>query len=439
MITVGARHSPLSQAQLQEVLRELQQFHHKIRFDPLLIPSQGDKDQRTSLRSLGKTDFFTREIDELLLSGKCQIAIHSAKDLPDPLPQGLSLIALTHGMDEADVLVLREGEKLETLPWQASIGTSSEQREAAVCQLRADLQFVDIRGTIGQRLSKLYAGEVHGVVIAEAAMIRLGLTTHNRLRLPGPTTHFQGQLAILAREDDSEMRALFSCLDARNSLVKPPTVLYLGLSLPHCLPINSKLIHYPVIRIASRDPHLAEIKDAYSELFKYSHLIFTSKTAVVLFFRYLSYFGFQISDLVKKEVIVVGKATAEEVRGHGLKVDQIAKDETAEGVIEVLHSLKNFEKDSHPYFFWPHSALARPLISEFFKNQPWNFRECILYDTLLNQPGVPPVLSEIDEIIFTSASTVENFVKIYGKIPFDKKITAIGPLTDKKLQNFSAV
>ncbi len=215
-ITVGARSSPLSRAQVQEVLEGLRIHHPAIDFSPTFLETRGDYDQNTSLRTLGKTDFFTKEVDALLLEGKCRIAVHSAKDLPDPLPEGLSLVALTRGLDPGDVLVLPPGTTLHELPCGAVIATSSERREWAVNQLRSDFCFMDIRGTIGQRLAKLGSGDVAGVVVAEAALIRLGLTGLNRVRLPGPTTPFQGRLAVLARELDVVMKDLFSCIHSEN-------------------------------------------------------------------------------------------------------------------------------------------------------------------------------------------------------------------------------
>lgn len=214
-IVVGARKSPLSQVQIEEVYEELRQYYMHVEFQRVLVEAYGDRDQETSLRTLGKTDFFTREIDELLLEGKCDVGIHSAKDLPEPLPKGLRLVALTVGLDAADVLVMREGERLFS---GAVIATSSERREEAVKSLGVEVSFRDLRGTIGQRLAKLNNGEADGVVLAEAALIRLGLTHLNRIRLPGDSVPLQGKLAVVAREDDLEMRELFECLDSRIKL-----------------------------------------------------------------------------------------------------------------------------------------------------------------------------------------------------------------------------
>lgn len=208
---IAARPSLLSQAQVQEVIAELNHFHPHIDCLLHLIHSRGDLDQKLTLRTLGKTDFFTREIDQCVIDGTCQVAVHSAKDLPDPLPNELKCVAMTRGLDPSDVLVLREGEELAN---GSCIATSSERREARVKELREGLTFVDIRGTVEKRLEKLFRKEVDGVVVAMAALIRLKLTHLNIVPLPGETTSLQGRLAIVARKDDPEMEKLFAVLNA---------------------------------------------------------------------------------------------------------------------------------------------------------------------------------------------------------------------------------
>lgn len=214
-ITVGARESMLSQMQVQEVLDEIRSHIPTIEFFPLLMKTRGDKELLLSLRDMDKTNFFTKEIDDALLAGQCRIAIHSAKDLPEPLAKGLVMVALTKGVDPSDVLVLRDEDMLESLPSSARIGTSSKRREETLLAMRSDIECVDIRGSITQRLEKLDSMRVDGVVMAEAALIRLKLTHRNRVRLPGPVAALQGQLAIVAREDDEEMKAIFSQIDVR--------------------------------------------------------------------------------------------------------------------------------------------------------------------------------------------------------------------------------
>lgn len=214
-LIVGARPSPLSRAQVKEVLLELQEHELFVRFIPYFQPSTGDLHQNVSLRGLDKTDFFTREIDALLLNKKCDIAIHSAKDLPDPLPEGIDIAAITKGVSEWDSLVMREGQRFEALPPGALIATSSERREEAVRILRNDLKFIDLRGTIEKRLEHLDKRTADGVVVAEAALIRLGLTHLNRIRVPGEAAPLQGKLAICIRKEDDKLRQFFFPLDIR--------------------------------------------------------------------------------------------------------------------------------------------------------------------------------------------------------------------------------
>jgi hydroxymethylbilane synthase len=214
-LPVASRQSNLARAQVQEVLHEIRKFYPLVDFDVNYVATVGDKDQMTSLRDLDKTNFFTKEIDEMLLSGICRIAIHSAKDLPEPLPNGLMVACLTKGVDSSDSLVLKQNVYFNDLPDGALIATSSARREESVNRLRKGLTFVDIRGTIEQRLAKLEIGQVDGVVIAEAALIRLGLIHLNRIQLPLPGVKGQGQLAIVAKAEDHEMAEMFACLDVR--------------------------------------------------------------------------------------------------------------------------------------------------------------------------------------------------------------------------------
>ncbi|MCP5469462.1 MAG: hydroxymethylbilane synthase [Chlamydiales bacterium] len=201
-IKIGARSSLLSRKQVEEVFNELQ-----VPYEPIWIETTGDRDLKSSLRTLDKTNFFTKELDEGLLAGEFRVAVHSAKDLPDPIPEGLEVIALTKGVDSSDSLVLREEERLRA---GMVIATSSQRREENVAQLQEGLLFVDIRGSIRQRLDRLYEKKVDGVVIAEAALIRLGLLHLNRITIPGKTSPLQGRLAVIARKGDEAMRELFA-------------------------------------------------------------------------------------------------------------------------------------------------------------------------------------------------------------------------------------
>lgn len=426
VIKVGARSSNLSKVQVKEVFELLNQHHPSIAFDPIYMQTKGDKDRQTSLRTLEKTDFFTKEIDQLLSQGKCRIAVHSAKDLPDPISPDLAIAAITMGIDSGDMLVIRAGETLSSLPSGATIATSSIRREEAVKQLRKDFTFCDLRGTIEERIALLNEDKVDGVVIAEAALIRLGMTHLNRFRLPGETTANQGKLAILCRKDDKEMLELFRCLDSREKNYK---ILYLGLDLPENVQKNHIFVHYPIIRIHLLPPTSPLNQDCFKDIPSYTHLLFTSKSAVHAFFRNFSYFGYKTHHLHSKAFICVGKQTAKTLKAYGVSNPLHPTLETAEGMIDLLESLSF----NNPYFFWPHSAISRPVISHYLKQKKFRFKECILYDTVINRSLPSIELQNIDEICFTSPSTVDAFKEIFGDFPKDKILKAIGPITQQKL------
>ncbi len=208
-LTVGARGSPLSRAQVWEVHRELRQYYPLIEFRPTWVVTRGDRDKLFPLSLLkDKTNFFTQEIDELQLQGAFRIAIHSAKDLPEPLEEGLKIVALTEGVDSSDVVVYNGN----TIRFGGRIGTSSLRRRESLLQWRPDLCCIDIRGTIEERLEQLDKAQFDGVVMAEAALIRLSLTHRQRVTLQGGSTPYQGRLAVLALKTDQAMEVLFNPL-----------------------------------------------------------------------------------------------------------------------------------------------------------------------------------------------------------------------------------
>lgn len=214
-VKVLARSSALSQAQVKEVQSAIQEHHPQVQFNVEYMQTLGDRDQKTSLKELYKTDFFTRELDKALLEKRADIAVHSAKDLPDPIPQGLECIAITKGVDSSDSLVIREDLSWEEFAKNPKVGTSSFRREEAVLKEFPRANFFDIRGVIEDRLQLIYSKKLDGVVIAEAALIRLGLTDLKRRPLFSPVENFQGQLAILTQTENRAMKELFSVLDVR--------------------------------------------------------------------------------------------------------------------------------------------------------------------------------------------------------------------------------
>ena len=215
IIKVGARASPLSQKQVQEVFTEFSFFHPGYTFETTWIETTGDKDLKTSLRTLEKTDFFTKEVETLQLMGGFRISIHSAKDLPEKLQKGLQIVAITKGVSSADVLVFREGENFKTLPFCPKIGSSSPRRDERLQSILPSCEIVDIRGTIQKRLELLSQKQVDALVMAEAALLRLQLHQFPRVALEGKTAPLQGKLAVVALDSDEEMAQLFSSVDTR--------------------------------------------------------------------------------------------------------------------------------------------------------------------------------------------------------------------------------
>lgn len=215
MIKIAARDSKLSQRQIEEVIEKILQIDSTLSFHIDLVKTKGDLDQITSLRSLGKTDFFTKEVDQMILEHQCDVAIHSAKDLPNPIPKGLVVAAITKGIDPRDTLIMREEDTFFSLSSGSMIATSSLRREEMINRYRTDLQFIDLRGAIQQRIDLIYDRKADGVVVAEAALIRLNLTHINRFIFPDSTDNLQGKLAILIRENHHQMVSFFKKVHGR--------------------------------------------------------------------------------------------------------------------------------------------------------------------------------------------------------------------------------
>lgn len=210
-IVIGARTSRLAKVQVSEVLLELKQFFPQVTFVEKFVKTKGDKDLKTPLTDLNKTDFFTYEIDQMVLNQECDVGIHSAKDLPEPLHKDLEIAAITKGVCSKDCLVFREGESLSTLPKKPVIGSCSLRRRDVIKRLVKDCVFKDIRGDILQRLELLENRVVDGLVMAHAAIVRLNLNCH-KMFLEGETAPLQGQLAVVCRKNDMKMKQIFECV-----------------------------------------------------------------------------------------------------------------------------------------------------------------------------------------------------------------------------------
>ena len=195
-IRIISRQSRLALLQVEELVKEAGITDYEL----IKTTSYGDRHKEVSLMDEGLAqDFFTRELDEALLEGRADIAVHSAKDLPNPLPDGIELLALTEGKDPSDSLVARDGLTLATLPEGSKVGTSSAQRKEELLKVRPDLVVVPIRGTIEERIAQVDDGAVDALIVATCALDRLGLSHRATERLPFKTHPLQGKLAVTGR------------------------------------------------------------------------------------------------------------------------------------------------------------------------------------------------------------------------------------------------
>lgn len=210
-IRVIARNSKLSLLQVEEVFRQ----YKNVDYELLEVQSWGDRHKEVSLLDgQAPADLFTRELDNALLDLRADVAIHSAKDLPYPLPNGIEVIALLPPFDQTDSLVSKSGLTLEKLAAGAVVGTSSPLRKQELLALRPDLKVEGIRGTIEERVKQVEDGTYDAAIVATCALKRLGLESKIAQLLPFATHPLQGYLAITAKKGRQDLRQLFRPKDA---------------------------------------------------------------------------------------------------------------------------------------------------------------------------------------------------------------------------------
>lgn len=216
-IKVIARGSRLSRLQVEEVFKNFPELAYEIKY----LESYGDKNQQISLlNGEAPADIFTRELDDAIRQGDADIAIHSAKDLPYPLPEDIEVIALFPAFDTTDSLVSRGHKKLAELPAGSIIGTSSPLRKKGLNELRPDLTIKGIRGCIEERIQQVKDGKYDAAIVATCALKRLGMKDEITEVLPFPTHPLQGFLAITAKKGSALKQAFASksILDKQGSV-----------------------------------------------------------------------------------------------------------------------------------------------------------------------------------------------------------------------------
>ena len=214
-IRVGSQGSPLALIQDEEALAQLRARHPDLEFEVVIVRTGGDANQTAQLAGMG-LGVFVSQIEERLLSGDLDMAIHSLSDLPASLPDGLTLGAIMPRRDPRDALVNRWDSRVSDLPEGARIGTGSPRQAAQMRRYVPGVQVVPISGNVETLLRKADGDEADGVVLAAATLVRMNLEGHVAEYLspqrfvPPPG---QGALAVQVREDDRRMLEILECIE----------------------------------------------------------------------------------------------------------------------------------------------------------------------------------------------------------------------------------
>lgn len=205
-LRLGSRGSTLALAQAHWVKARIEEKRPELKVELVVIKTSGDRFTDASLQAIGGKGLFTKEIEDALLRNEIDLAVHSLKDLPTEMAQGLALVAVPEREDARDVLVTRERTSLDRLPAGARIGTGSLRRRAQLLYHRPELSVVPIRGNVDTRLRKLDAGEFDALVMAAAGLKRIGRGERIVEFLPSEicvSAVAQGALGLQARANDA--------------------------------------------------------------------------------------------------------------------------------------------------------------------------------------------------------------------------------------------
>lgn len=215
-IIIGSRGSQLALVQTNEVALQLKKLCPQTKISIKIIKTKGDKITNLPLSKIGGKGLFIKELEDALLKGEIALAVHSMKDVPTELPQGLMIGAITKRIEVRDVLISKHKKLLEELPSEAVIGTSSLRRKAQLLHYRPDLRVIDLRGNLDTRLKKLDHQHLDAIVVAGAGCIRTNLTSEITQFLPTQIilpAAGQGALGIEIREEDLGIKELVANLN----------------------------------------------------------------------------------------------------------------------------------------------------------------------------------------------------------------------------------
>lgn len=214
-IVLATRKSQLALAQARDFASRLRQRHPELTIIELLVTTTGDQILDRRLSSVGGKGLFVKEIEEALLVGKADFAVHSMKDVPVDLADGLAIRCVPRRAAPWDVLISSRHDPLERLVPGAKVGTSSLRRQVQLAAFRQDLKFCTLRGNVDTRIRRCEEGVVDAVILAEAGLVRLGIPDRATQRITAeiclPAVG-QGALGIECRTDDEQVASLLSSL-----------------------------------------------------------------------------------------------------------------------------------------------------------------------------------------------------------------------------------
>ena len=222
-IRIASRGSKLALVQTEYVRDILRKPSEDLEITIVRVSTRGDRDKSDFLHKLNSVGFFTSEVENAILDGRADMAVHSLKDLPTAYREGLVVAAIPQRQSPADALLASaKVTSIEALPAGATVGTSSLRRIAQLRHIRDDLECVPLRGNIETRVSKVTSGKVDAIIVACAGLNRLGLT--NKISAILPPEEFlpapgQGALAVQIREDNRELAKLVAQIDDRDSRI----------------------------------------------------------------------------------------------------------------------------------------------------------------------------------------------------------------------------
>ncbi|SDW94648.1 hydroxymethylbilane synthase [Marinobacter mobilis] len=219
-LRIATRNSALALWQAEFIKAELERLHSHIKVELIGFKTQGDKILDVPLAKIGGKGLFVKELEEAMLDGRADLAVHSMKDVPMEFPQGLGLVAICEREDPTDAFVSNQYSSLDELPQGAVVGTASMRREAQLRAARPDLQIRTLRGNVNTRLAKLDAGEYDAIILASSGLKRLGFSARIRTQLSDALSLpavGQGALGIECRLDDQELMDLLAPLNHPDS------------------------------------------------------------------------------------------------------------------------------------------------------------------------------------------------------------------------------